>query len=386
MSTGVVKRKVQFNEETLTEQVLELNPKTYDIYMRMNHSAEYDFCFQVNDQTTFKDLFKIFKLPMVFSPSIFYSKDPTGFSVSTHPGYLSRTGTVVFDTYAHKQKYLTRISNLNDKISQHCLPGQLIVPTFERRYFLHFSVISFFLAWLFVDLPEHIAPIKGLSPTYRLTDVICYFIKEFLDKPDIAQHFHDGIYAPVDVIEQWIYFSFHLIKCTMLYFFVWSGLFNPYSFRKPALAVTKDELIEIGWTGVKKGGKADVQDGYRSSLIQEHGTIIGIFNAGKLEYVKECFIDLQRGEGYDYKSPIDPNVEVPFKLTKELLMKERKFLATELAKMPYENAYKELKRYRKNGPLVPCVQLKEMVERKFAKIDESIRQKAYNNPVLKKNQ
>jgi hypothetical protein len=376
---------LQSQQQPSNEPVLQLDENAFDIYIRMKQSPDNDLCFQITETNTFRDLFEIFKtVPIVFSPSILYDKIPIGFSVSNYPGFLTRTGTVLFGDKSSEKKYLTKITNLDDKIANHCLPGQLIVPIWKERVFLHQTIISFFLVWLYTDLPDFISPTPGICLTNYLSDGIIYLLREVLKKPDRAQLFYDDIYAPVGVTGQCIYFAFHIFKIALLYFIIWSGAINPYSFKKPSLEkLTREKLLAIGWTGVKKVQKLGFQDEYRKFMVVQHGSIMNLYTAGKLAYIKECFVELEQGEGYDSIAHDDLNVEIPFKLSKELLLDERQFLNKKLSDMSYEDAYKELKRYRSSGPLIACPELKSMTDAKFFKINKEIAEKEKeNNPIV----
>ena len=358
-------------EET-NNDVLSLDENTFDIYIRMKKSFENDFCFQVNNDTTFKDLLKIFeKVPIIFSPSIFYDKVPISFKISHFPGILTRTGTILFETKADNEKYLKSINNLNDKVSDYVLPGQLIIPVFNERSFLHYSVISFIFVWLYTDLPDFISPTPGICLTNYATDLIVYLLREVLERPAQADSFYSDIHAPVGIFGQCIYFAFHIFKVSLFYFILWAGLFNPYSWRKPRLALSREDLIELGWTGVKKASKQQYQDDYRKNAIAEYGSIMNLYKAGKLSYIKHCFIDLQKGEGYDQLNKIDKEI-IPFKLNKQLLLKERELLNEKLIKLPYIEAYNYLKNYRKSGSMTPSPIFKSIIDLKFAPMDEEI--------------
>lgn len=372
---------------------LTLDDDTFDIYIRMKKSSENDFCFQVNNKTTFRDLLEIFKIvPMVFTPSLFYEKIPIGFTISNFPGILTRTGGILFESEADKKKYLTKIKNLDEKIKDYCLNGQLIVPIFKERVFVHYSIITFFLIWLYTDLPDFISPTPGICLTNYITDLVVYILKNYLNKPQQAITFYNDIHAPVGKIGQLIYFSFHIFKLIMFYFIIWAGLLNPYSFKKPSLKnLHREDLLRIGWTGVRKSQKQGYQDAYRKKMMKQYGSILNIYNNGKLLYIRECLINLSIGEGYNQVNIIDKNSnnndsnETKFILTKDLLLKERKFLNDNLSKLPYDQAYEVLKQYRQSGPLNPCPELADLTNKRFEKLNAKIAEKDSNAKNSKKN-
>lgn len=367
-------------------RLLSFDPETFDIYLRMKKSSDHDFCFQVNSKTTFRDLFKIFEVvPIVFSPSIFYTQAPSTFSVSEHPGYISRTGAIVFDTQAHDTKYLKPV-DLDSKIKDHVLPGQLVVPKFEERTFLKLSIFTFFLVWLYTDLPDFISPTPGISLTNHATIFITYVLREYLDMPQQAAKFYDDIFEPVGIPGQCIYFVFHIMKIAMFYFILWAGMFNPYKFtfvQQKLGSLSKENLLEIGWTSAMKASKTQYQDEYRKQLIAQYGSIMNLFRSGKLGYIKDCLFELKNGEGYATNHPQTDEIDVPLPFTRELLMKERAYMNTRLRSLNFETAFEELKNYRKYGPKFPCPELKEIVDKKFEKWNVEIEENAAKaNPLF----
>lgn len=376
----------KLQESGLDPRLLVLDSDTFDVYIRMKYSADSDFCFQVTSSTTYRDLFRIFKtVPIVFSPSIFYDQIPIGFAISQHPGYLSRTGAIIFDTDAHNKKYLKRV-NLDDKLKDTLLPGQLIVPKFQERTFLKFSIISFLLVWLYTDLPDFISPTPGICLTNHATVFVSYVLREWMDLPQQAQKFYDDIFEPVGVVGQCIYFTFHIIKIAMIYLILWAGMFNPYKFsivRQKLDHLTKESLIEIGWTSAVRAQRLQYQDEYRKFLIGQHGSIINLFRAGKLDYIKECVIPLKNGEGYASSLPQTEDIEVPFKLTFDLLMKERAYFNKRLQTLEPSKIFEEIKKYRTFGPKFPCPELQALVDKKFEKINAEIQEATVrNNPIF----
>ncbi|KAG0690318.1 glucose repression protein [Pichia californica] len=366
-----------------------LEDDTFDVYIRMKKSSESDFCFEVNDKTTFRDLFKIFTtVPMVFSPSIFYDKIPIGFKVSNYPGLLTRTGGILFEADADKEEFLINISNLDNKIKDNCLPGQLIIPVFKERTFLHHSIISLLLIWLYTDLPDFISPTPGICLTNYFTDLVVYILREYLNKHQQADIFYNDVHSPVGEIGQLIYFSFHIFKISLFYFILWAGLFNPYSWKKPSLAnLSREDLLAVGWTGIKKSLKQGYQDAYRKKMTEKYGSIINIYNNGKLLYIRECFVTLNKGEGYDKVNKLENNNNNnSFILTAELLNKERQFLNDSLSKLPYKDAYDLLKKYRQSGPLNPCKELADLTEARFKELNEEIAAKDEKAKHSKKNE
>lgn len=357
---------------------LGLKENYYDIYIRMKDSPDNDICFQIQDnKTTFNDLIKIFEvIPIVFSPSIFYEKVPIGFSISFYPGFLTRTGGILFEQESGNKKYLKKIDDLNDHVSDHCLPGQLIIPIFKKRTLLHQGILLSLAAWLYTDLPDFISPTPGICFTNYASLAIVYLFRYVLNRPVQAQKFYDDIFEPVGIVGQCIYFAFHIFKVLLLYFILWSGSFNPYSWTKqPKLHdINKEKLVDVGWTGAIKLQKPQYQDEYRNFLISKFGSFINVYKAGKLSYVKECVIPLEDGEGYSSNSGIKVSDELdhPFILTKELLLREFKHVKNEISRLPIDEAWVELKRYRRTGTTFTSSRLQKLVDLRFARINRRI--------------
>lgn len=373
------------------ETKLTLEDGFFDVYIRMKQSPEDDFCFEVNNKTTFRDLFDIFTtIPVVFSPSIFYDRIPIGFAFSYFPGVLTRTGSFIYDIEADNSKYLTEVTNLDETVKSKCLPGQLIVPLFRKRRLLHLSVLAFLAAWLYTDLPDFISPTPGICLTNYMTDAICYLLTNVIDKPEQAQKFYNDVHEPVTAIGQCFYFVFHIFKIALFYLILWAGLFNPYSWKKPSLNLEREDLIRLGWTGVKRVRKQGYQDEFRKLMLAKYGGIMNTYKNGKLSYISQCFVNLEEGEGYDsLKHPISLEGQNPssptFVLSRELLLKERAFLSANLSKMPYDKAYAELKKYRQVGPLHPSPEIQALTDARFKEINEKIAEKeASTNSALKR--
>lgn len=368
-----------------TLSALQLDENIYDIYIRMKDAPDNDICFQIEqDKTTFKDLIKIFEVvPVVFTPSIFYERVPIGFSVSVCPGFLTRTGSILFEHESGNKKYLKKVNNLNEYVSTYCLPGQLVVPIFKKRVILHQFVLLFLAFWLYTDLPDFISPTPGICFTNHITLVIVYLLRYVLKKPVQAQKFYDDIFAPVGITGQCIYFVFHIFKVLLFYFILWSGSFNPYSWtKKPTLDnVTREKLLKIGWTGIVKSQRLQYQDEYRRFLVEKYGNFMNLYKAGKIPYVKECFVKLEDGEGYNSASSNEVSSEIdhPFILTRELLLEEFKHLNLQLSKLPIDRAWEQLKSYRRAGTTITSPKLQKLTGLRFKKINEKIAEQEAKN-------
>lgn len=354
---------------------------SYDIYIRMKASADSDYCITVTKRTSFLDLLKIFKtIPVMFSPSIFYDKIPTHFAVSKHPGLLTRTGGVLFkENLADDPKFLEPIY-FDEQVQNILLPGQLLVPVFRERTIFHYSTIAFFLLWLLTDLPEYISPYPNFTLTYGTTRVIYLILTYLLNKPDKALAFYNEMHSETPIVGQWIYFAFHVFKLLMFYFILWAGLFNPYSWFRPSLNnLTREKLVEIGWTGVKKASVQLYQDEFRKTMVKHYGSIINLYKEGKLPYIQYCTYDLPDGEYYSqYGIPNIKNEK--FETLKKFLVEQRSYY---FAKASSINSEKEsdlyIKKFRQFGPMELDSKYAKLADEKFHDINEMIAEREKEN-------
>ncbi|ODV83489.1 hypothetical protein CANARDRAFT_9549 [[Candida] arabinofermentans NRRL YB-2248] len=347
---------------------------SFDIYIRMNSDDEKDYCFQVTPDQKFSSLFDIFKtLPLNLTPSIFYELTPIAFQVSKCPGFLSRTGGLLFGDDATNKKYLVNVSN-DDLISEKCWPGQLINPIFQERTFFKYTVYSALLTWLYTDLPDFISPTPGICLTNWGTKGLCYAIDHWLGKPQIAKNIYDDMFSDTTIVGQCVFFIFHFFKVLIIWVALYIGLANPYSLvgKKPP-TIEREDLLRIGWTGAKKASSMNYKQHYREMKIKEAGGILKAHHEGLLETLKNNGVELGKGEGF--QTPIDlKNVKSfesvknnkKFVLTYEYLSKlETHFhrVNAKLDDQEFNIRYKDLRTY---GPLDIPDDLKEYVDARIA--------------------
>lgn len=274
-----------------------------EVYLRFNDDMEKDYCFQITTATEFRDLLKIFEtLPISLRPNVFYEPKPLGFVVSTAPGYLTEDGGLLFSYETGQAKYQKKVS-LNDKIAKHCWPGQLVMPVWEFNSFGFYSFITFLLVWLYTDLPDFISPTPGLCLTNQMSKVAA-FVARKVGYAHIAELVIKDVQEPVNVGAQCVFFFFHFVKVLVLYFVVWSGLFNPTKvfrinfFQKPK-PITKEMLIELGWTGSKRANADEYKEFYRTYKIKELGGMVPAHQAGLFTKLKNLGVFLGDGEGFN---------------------------------------------------------------------------------------
>ncbi|KAI3405365.1 GSF2 [Candida oxycetoniae] len=289
-----------------------------DIYVRFNDDQEKDYCFQINTKTRFRDLDRIFEtLPLSLRPSIFYHARPIGYRKSTSPGYLTEDGNFIFDNDAGKIK--SSIFPPDELINNHVWPGQLILPEWEFNYFAFYSLVLALLAWLYTDLPDFISPTPGICLTNQITRVLSSIAVKY-GYNGLAAKLMEDIEDDVSIPLQCIFFAFHVIKLFFLFGFLYTGVFNPIKLLRfnlfgnsnVKLNVTKEELVELGWTGTKKATIDDYKDYYRELKIEEHGGMIPAHQAGLFQVIKHLGVQLKEGEGYNTPL-VKENMDRPLK-------------------------------------------------------------------------
>ncbi|KAK6203628.1 glucose signaling factor 2 [Scheffersomyces amazonensis] len=281
----------------------------FEVYIRFNDDMEKDYCFQIKTTKTFKDLYKIFDtLPIALRPSVFYDAKPIGWSISTSPGYLTEDGNFLFDYDANKHS--KHVTDINEKVSDKVWPGQLLLPEWQFNYFNFYAFLTFLLVWLYTDLPDFISPTPGICLTNQMTRLLSK-VALYFNQKKLSQMLIEDIDDPVAIAGQVIFFSIHIIKCLVIFGLLYTGAFNPIKLirlgaRNIKLEVSKEELIELGWTGTRKATPDEYREYYREYKIKEHGGMIAAHKAGVFESLKNLGCLLEDGEGYS--TPIDTEV------------------------------------------------------------------------------
>lgn len=361
------------SDEQLLNDVSEAADTGYlDVYVRFNDDNEKDYCFQKKLSDKFSSLLDIFeKLPIALRPSLFYSTKPVGFKVSEAPGYLTEDGALLFDYSATK---ITRNVRNDDVISKNTWPGQLILPVWEFNSFGYYSFITFLLVWLYTDLPDSLSPTPGLALS---TFLIKWAAKGLmmLKYYDLAISLVEETTAPVSHFAEALFFFFHLCKILSCFFLVQSGLFNPYKFFEfrfgsgSKLNITRDELIELGWTGSRKASPEEYKEYYRDYKIKELGGMIKSHQAGLFDTLRDLGCYMKLGEGYS--TPIDSKTTLKDLQEGTLFPLNYEFiglLATYFAEFIQDKEGKELldfiKQYRRYGLLHSNDQIKALVQKR----------------------
>lgn len=290
------------NEKEILEGVEETEDSYLEVYLRFNDDMEKDYCFQIKSSATFRLLFKIFNtIPIALRPNLFYSSQPTGFSICRSPGYLTEDGSILFD-YETAQ-FTEPVKDLDERVSSQVWPGQLILPNWEFNYFAFYSFLSALLVWLYTDLPDFISPTPGICLTNKVSVMMARLCLYF-EQPRLADALLSDINEPVSIMAQCIFFFFHVVKCLVIFLIIHTGAFNPiklfrFGARSVKLDVTKEELLAVGWTGSKKATPDDYKEFYRDYKIKQYGSMINAHQAGLFDKLRNLGVFLGRGEGFN---------------------------------------------------------------------------------------
>lgn len=329
-----------------------------EIYVRFNDDMEKDYCLQVTSQTLFRDLFKVFEtLPIALRPNLFYDPKPVRFVVLTAPGYLTDDGALLFSYETGLEKYQKRVS-LDDTVAKKCWPGQLILPVWHFNYFGFYAFVSALLVWLYTDLPDFVSPTPGICLTNQMSYLLSYTAQKY-GFSHIADVFIKDLQEPVNIGAQCAFFIFHVIKVVLLFFLVWSGMFNPTRVfrlgpqKKPD--VTKETLIELGWTGSKRANPDEYKDFYRDYKIKEFGGMVPAHQAGVFTRLKHLGVFLGDNEGFN--TPVSATTKLSdisddkLVLSYEFFVKQGEFFEEYIADKNADQINDAIKQFRRYGLL-----------------------------------
>ncbi|KAF3986400.1 hypothetical protein FT663_04543 [Candidozyma haemuli var. vulneris] len=339
-----------------------------EVYIRFNDDLEKDYCFQVSTETRFRDLYRIFDgLPISLRPNLFYSLRPLTFQVSTAPGYLTEDGALLF-SYETSQPRFRKNINLEDRIAQHCWPGQLIIPVWEFLSFRFYLFVTTLIVWLYTDLPDFISPTPGICLTNHVSNMIAYFATRF-GYGHIADIVIKDVQEPVAIGGQCVFFAFHLVKVLTIFFVVHIGLFNPRKFRySNDTEITKEKLLDLGWTGSRRATADEYAESYREYKINEHGGMVPAHQAGIFNKLKKLGVWLGEGEGYDTPVSKDNKLsditEDKFVLSYDLFIKLGEVFENHITGKGAEELNASIKQFRRFGLMHSDEELQELVEKR----------------------
>lgn len=349
-----------------------------EVFIRMNLDMEKDYCFNVHVKDRFRDLYKIFDtLPVLLNPSIFYYPRPISFSISKNPGYLTRSGALLFSYDADKPEFVVPVDN-EDIISDKVWPGQLILPQWQMNYNRLFQFVSVLLLWLYTDLPDFISPTPGICLTNQISRVFSYFAENFLQNLDLAADIMKEVNSEFSILAQLGFFALHIFKTSIIFAVFYLGIFNPYKFevnlfkKKVQQDVSKEQLIEIGWTSAKKATIDEFREFYHNYRIEKAGGLVKANRAGLFKELRRTGVELKKGEGFDTKLPVDEEDKGVNSITLAKMRKMDEFklnydyIATvgehfEKFLLESKDPGEDIKKFRRYGPLDLPEELKEIV-------------------------
>lgn len=325
---------------------------------------------------------------MVLRPSIFHEYQPSSYSKSIHPGYLTEGGCLLFPYAANEPEYLEKLDE-NKPLFDQLWPGQLIVPqwNYNKKAIAVYALIIG--AWLYTDLPDVVSPTPGICMSNQLSRMLIPILENHLDMHEIAAHLREEIsinYSSVPA--QWTFFFLHILKVSIITLFLYLGLANPLSFNPYKMWKLrnfdlsrrnndiKNVLKAIGWIGSRKGTYDEYQGNFYGYMIKKYGGPVQAYRAGILRTAAAPGLTLGKNEGF--QTPLDERFTGS---TFKEIEKSGKFILSEEYFIELENDLKsildglsgdigamneEIKRFRRFGLYEPGEKLQALVEKRKA--------------------
>lgn len=300
-----------------------------DVTIRFNDDYENDYIFEINKKHTVDNLLREIFDPngkiaemLPLRPSIFYSRVPSTFYKSVHPGILTTGGAVLYNFDSTDKEFLVELDPSVPLVEQ-LWPGQLIVPKWDVRGWNILRYIAVCSLWLYTDLPDFISPTPGHCFTNYISSLIMIPLMHMIDKPEYAEKLIAEIQPNSSgKIAQIIFFTLHVVKILIMTLFFGLGMANPISFnlmkiRKSKNINANDESVKtllksIGWTGLKRAPYDSYKKDYYDSIMKKYGGIVGAYKAGTLKRAANPGIILEKGEGYN--TPLSRSGEDTFQV------------------------------------------------------------------------
>lgn len=307
-----------------------------DVTIRFNDDYENDYIFEIKKNHTVNNYLKKLFNPdgkvaemLPLRPSIFYSRTPSTFYKSVHPGILTPGGTVLFNFDSTDKEFLVELDPEVPLVEQ-LWPGQLVVPKWDIRFFNILRYIAFCSAWLYTDLPDFISP----TPGHCFTNYISWAfipVMNYIDKPEYAEKLRSEIMPNSSgQIAQIIFFTLHVAKILVMTLFFGLGMANPISFNLMKIRKSKnidagDESVrkllkEIGWTGLKRAPYDVYKKAFYDSVMKKYGGLVGAYKAGTLKRAANPGTVLEKGEGFS--TPLSRKDENTF----EVMEKDHQYI------------------------------------------------------------
>lgn len=382
-----------------------------EIYVRLCDDGDRDYAFQISKDDTinskvkhifnknasqFKDPNIKFSLSdiMVTRPSIFHNYQPTSYCKSTHPGYLTEGGCLLFHYDAAEKQYLEPLDE-DKPLFEQLWPGQLIVPQWDYNITSVCIISTLLLIWLYTDLPDCISPTPGICLTNQLSRLLIPIVEDYFGNYKMGSKLREEIQVNYSSIPaQWAFFILHTLKIGLIILFTKLGMINPLTFNPIKLFKLrnfdlakrsndmKTTLRRIGWIGSKRASYDQYQQNFHSYMLKKYGGTVPLYKAGLLKIAARPGVSLNNGEGF--QTPL--NERFTGSTFKEI-SKSGKFILSEEYFVELENVLKAeienangniglmnqlVQRFRRFGLYEPSDRLKELVrKRREVSIEQS---------------
>ena len=287
-----------------------------EIYVRFNSDVDHDYAFQLNqDDTVDSKIAKIFSDDpavglskiMVLKPTIFHKHIPSAYYKSTHPGYLTEGGCLIFHYGCDSPANIVKLDTEKPLFSQ-LWPGQLIVPQWEKSYtaIALYSVIM--LAWLYTDLPDVVSPTPGICLTNQLSRMIIPLAESY-GHQGVAEKLREEVSINFSSFwAQWGFFAVHILKVAFVTLCFITGMANPISYNPIRIikartfdvqnANLKKVLQNLGWLGTRRANYDDYQTNFYSYILEKFGSPRAALKANMIRVAAHPGFVLSKGEGF----------------------------------------------------------------------------------------
>lgn len=385
-SQKVLKDSAVSSDQDLSMQEADPANDTSDYYLRLYDEYDKDYCFVLKNNQPVNSLYNIFKtIPFCLSPSYFYDSSPCEIKLSSHPGFLTTEGGILFTKDASKPEYLVSISQ-DAKIKDVAWDGQLFVPIWKFNSRRFYTIIAVLCGWLYLDLPQYITPTPGLAPTLLGHKLLDYWVPP---SPELSAE--DPAFN--SVTWQWVFFVLHILKVLFIFMLFQTGSLNPFSLnpynRRSNRKKNIDEYLlkSIGWTATRKSTINDWRLAHSKNVIGKVG--VGYAHQNNLwSKIRFAGVYLDNDEGYAVKKNMTVIEREEFE-KKKLANPSKFYISPKYFDLFYEplarvfadpestNQTKAemLTYYRQNGPKEGPQELKEAYDKREKLRNKLIKEK-----------
>lgn len=231
---------------------------------------------------------------MALCPSYLHHRIPSGFKVSTQPGFLTSEGALLYSRNATDEHHLRAVDG-STPIHKAAWEGQLIVPVWRSHQGRLLVFLSILMGWLYLDLPQYITPTPGISPSIIFLRLLDRFFGTTVANETLEVNTSGKV-------SQWIFFALHFLKVVIIWSIISFGAINPISFnpmeRRRQKPLKEEELLSLGWTGARRVTPLEWREDNRTHQIASSGGIAVAFNNGVLQELGNAGVYLGHGEGW----------------------------------------------------------------------------------------